>query len=225
MPFALERIVPWGRSFDEYRRMFALTEEDLERTILGCADGPASFNAEGNQRGSPIVSVDPIYAFSRAEIQQRIDATFDEIMEQTRRNKSDFLWTTFRSVDELGRARMTSMRRFLDDFEAGLRSGRYIAAELPRLPFGDQSFELALCSHFLFLYTDQLSEAFHVESALELCRAADEVRIFPLVSLDGGESRHVEPVAAAVKQYGRSVKIEPVPYEFQKGANQMMRIV
>ena len=82
-----------------------------------------------------------------------------------------------------------SMRRFLDDFEVGLRAGRYIAGELPRLPFAEQSFQLALCSHFLFLYTNQLSEAFHVESVLELCRAAGEVRIFPLVSLDGGPSR------------------------------------
>jgi hypothetical protein len=86
MPFALENVVPWGRSFDEYRRMFALTEDDLKRTILGCADGPASFNAEVWQRGTRVVSVDPIYAFSRAEIRQRIDATYDEVMEQTRQN-------------------------------------------------------------------------------------------------------------------------------------------
>jgi hypothetical protein len=27
--FTLDQFVPWGRSFDEYRRMFALTDEDL----------------------------------------------------------------------------------------------------------------------------------------------------------------------------------------------------
>jgi hypothetical protein len=27
--FTLDRVVPWGRSFDEYQRMFALTEADL----------------------------------------------------------------------------------------------------------------------------------------------------------------------------------------------------
>ena len=43
--FALDQVVPWGRSFDEYRRMFALTDADLSRVILGCGDGPASFNA------------------------------------------------------------------------------------------------------------------------------------------------------------------------------------
>ena len=46
MVFKYEEALPWGRSFDEYRRMFDLTAEDLKGSILGCADGPASFNAE-----------------------------------------------------------------------------------------------------------------------------------------------------------------------------------
>jgi hypothetical protein len=45
MTFTLDSVVPWGRSFDEYVAMFALSEEDLGRRVLGCADGPASFNA------------------------------------------------------------------------------------------------------------------------------------------------------------------------------------
>lgn len=205
--------------------MFALTEGDLRRRILGCADGPASFNAEAAERGVDVVSVDPFYAFSRADIQRRIDATYDEVIAEARRNLGDFVWTEFRSVDELGQARRASMRRFLDDFEAGLRCGRYVAGELPSLPFSDRACDLALCSHFLFLYSEQLSDAFHVESVLELCRAAGEVRIFPLISLDGTRSPHVGPVSAAVRRIGRSAEIETVPYEFQKGANQMMRIV
>jgi hypothetical protein len=120
---------------------------------------------------------------------------------------------------------MAAMRLFLDDYEAGLLAGRYVAAELPSLPFADREFDLALCSHFLFLYTDQLSEAFHVESALELCRTAREVRVFPLVSLAGEPSRHVEPVADAASRLGRRVDLVSVPYEFQRGANRMMRIV
>jgi hypothetical protein len=35
----LEQVVPWGRSFDEYRRIFALTDDDLRLRILGCGDG------------------------------------------------------------------------------------------------------------------------------------------------------------------------------------------
>jgi hypothetical protein len=35
--FTLDRVVPWGRSFDEYSRMFTLTSTDLRSKILGCA--------------------------------------------------------------------------------------------------------------------------------------------------------------------------------------------
>ena len=48
----LSVVIPWGRSFDEYRRMFVLTGDDLAGTILGCGDGPASFNAEATARAT-----------------------------------------------------------------------------------------------------------------------------------------------------------------------------
>lgn len=223
MVFSLEAVVPWGRSFDEYRRMFALTADDLVSRILGCADGPSSFHAEATERGCEVVSADPLYAFDRTEIRRRIDETYEEVIEQTRRNRSEFVWTDFASVEELGRARMAAMQRFLDDYEAGRAAGRYIAAELPCLPFADQSFELALCSHFLFLYTGQLSEAFHIAAVRELCRVAREVRLFPLVALGGAPSRHVGRVTAALPP-GWTADVVPVPYEFQRGGNQMLRL-
>jgi hypothetical protein len=59
MPFSLDRVVPWGRSLAEYRRMFALTEEQFRMRILGCADGPASFNAEATALGSMLFPLIP----------------------------------------------------------------------------------------------------------------------------------------------------------------------
>jgi hypothetical protein len=76
---------------------------------------------------------------------------------------------------------MASMARFLDDYDVGRKCGRYLAAELPSLPFEDQAFDLGLCSHFLFLYANQFSLEFHAESIVELCRVVKEVRIFPLL--------------------------------------------
>ena len=73
MAFRLEEVVPWGRSFEEYQAMFALSDKDLSGRILGCADGPASFNAGLTKRGGKIVSADPLYRFSREEIRNRID--------------------------------------------------------------------------------------------------------------------------------------------------------
>lgn len=64
MAFELSRVVPWGRSYAEYVAMFALSDEDLKRRILGCGDGPAALNAGLTGRGGSVVSVDPLYAFS-----------------------------------------------------------------------------------------------------------------------------------------------------------------
>ena len=127
MSFTLENVVPWGRSYDEYLRMFTLTEADLGRQILGCGDGPASFNAELTQHGGNVISIDPIYVFDSDQIKKRITVTYEEVMAQTRRNKNEFVWETISSVEDLGRIRMAAMDAFLEDFHAGKQGGRYIA--------------------------------------------------------------------------------------------------
>jgi hypothetical protein len=224
--FTLDKVVPWGRSFDEYRRMFALSPDDLDRRILGCSDGPASFNAEATQRGHQVVSCDPIYRFARTQLEQRIAATYDEVLQQTRLNAHEFVWDGhIRSVDELGRIRMAAMQRFLDDFEPGTRAGRYVNAELPNLPFANGAFDLALCSYFLFLYSTLLGEAFHRLALHELCRVASEVRVFPLLALGGARSPFVDACVDDLRAAGHQVTIDRVPYEFQRGGDQMLRII
>ena len=204
--------------------MFALTDADLTSSILGCADGPASFNAEATVRGYSVISCDPIYRFSTGQIRQRIRDTTEVILEQTRRNRHEFVWTSIESVEQLRDIRTSSMATFLDDFEAGRRQGRYVVAELPTLPFANATFRLALCSHLLFLYSEQLSEDFHVSAALEMCRVAAEVRIFPLVALGSVQSAHVAAVTDRLRLAGHEVRIEKVDYEFQRGGNEMMRV-
>ena len=222
--FTLDRVVPWGRSFDEYRRMFALGDDDLRSRILGCADGPASFNAEASIAGRRVVSCDPLYRFTTDQISDRILTTSEVILEQTRRNVDQFVWTTIRSVDELRAVRMSSMATFLADFDAGKREGRYVDATLPSLPFAAESFDLALCSHFLFLYSEQFSEEFHLAALRDMCRVAKEVRVFPLLALDGARSPYVDPLQKRLGPEGYTISIDEVPYEFQRGGNQMMRV-
>jgi hypothetical protein len=222
--FTLDQVVPWGRSFEEYVRMFALTDADLQSRILGCADGPASFNPEATRRGGQVVSFDPLYRFDASQIRERIAATRDHVLEQTRQNAGEFVWDMIPSVAHLDRVRMAAMQAFLDDYGAGAREGRYVAAALPALPFADRAFDLALCSHFLFLYADRLTAAFHEAAVMESCRVAREVRIFPLLALGGRPSPFVDRVADSGRARGYEVSIEVVPYEFQRGGNQMMRI-
>jgi hypothetical protein len=222
--FTLDQVTLWGRSFDEYQRMFALTADDLSLKILGCGDGPASFNAEATRRGAKVISCDPIYRFDLDRLRERITSTRDMILDQTRRNATEFVWSTIRSVEELGQIRMDTMNEFLADYQIGRADGRYVAAELPSLPFSDSAFDLGLCSHFLFLYTTQLGEAFHHAAIREMCRVAIEVRIFPLLALGATRSPLVGPVVEALVADGWGVSIENVPYEFQRGGDEMMRV-
>ncbi len=224
MPFAIDRVVPWGRTLAEYRGMFALTDADLRRRIVGCGDGPASFNAELTAQHGLVVSIDPLYAAPARAIERRVEETFEVVMDEVRRNRDDFVWTHVPSIEELGRRRLAAMRHFLSDYGAGAQAGRYVAAALPALPFGDGSFDLALSSHFLFLYSEQLDLAFHLNSLREMLRVADEVRVFPLLQIGGAPSPHVAATAAALRSDGVDASIEPVPYEFQRGGNRMLRL-
>jgi uncharacterized protein (DUF952 family) len=220
--FQLAEVVPWGRSFDEYVAMFSLTAEDLRAAILGCGDGPASFNAELTRRGGTVTSIDPLYALSADQIRARIAEITPVVLEQTRQSAGSFAWKHIRSVEHLQEVRLGAMDDFLRDFAAPGSQPRYETGGLPVLPYRDGQFGLALCSHFLFLYSESLSQQFHVDAIGELCRVAAEARIFPLLELGGAESRHLRPVIDALEIRGFSVAIRTVPYEFQQGGNQML---
>jgi hypothetical protein len=220
MPIQYKEVVPWGRNMDEYSRMFDLKESDLKLNILGCGDGPASFNVEWSERGGHVTSIDPLYYFDLETIQKRIAETYEDVLNQTRAHQGNFVWDAISSPAELGRIRMEAMQRFMDSYEAGKANKKYIPGELPVLPFEDGSFDLALSSHFLFLYTDNLSFDFHVAAIHEMLRVAKEVRIFPLLDVNAQESRYLAGVLENFQDY--HPEIRKVKYEFQRGGNRML---
>lgn len=220
----LDEVKPWGRSLKEYKRMFNLSAADLNAGILGCGDGPASFNAELTRLGYRVVSADPLYAFSKTEIERRVRETYNPILSQAKENADRYVWTYFPTLEALGRARLRAMKTFLADFDTGLAEGRYLPQALPSLGFADGQFALALCSHLLFLYSEQLSLNFHIASVTELLRVAGEVRVFPLVDLACRPSVHLEPVRSHFTARGFTAEVSAVPYEFQRGGSQMLRL-
>ncbi len=68
MAFELKDVVPWGRNLDEYINMFGLTDFDLNKRIISFGDGPASFNCEMTNLNRKVISLDPIYQFSKSEV-------------------------------------------------------------------------------------------------------------------------------------------------------------
>lgn len=223
MAFELNSVVPWGRNLSEYRAMFNLTDAMLKQSFISFGDGPASFNAEMGEHGHRVISLDPLYQFSKTDIEERIRITKDEIIEQTRKNMDNFIWNHIKSIDELKAVRSAAMERFLEDFDDGKKEGRYMAHELPlRTPFTDLQFDIGLSSHFLLLYP-QLGLEFHLNAITEMLRCCREIRIFPILNLNAEKS---EVLDAVIDHFNKkhSTEIVTTSYEFQKKGNQMLTI-
>ena len=143
-------------------------------------------------------------------------------MPQVSARPEEYSWKSIRDPEELGRVRMRAMGAFLDDYDPGKEQGRYVEGSLPELPFADGQFDLALCSHFLFLYSERFDLEQHIASARELCRVAKEARVYPLLTLEGEPSPHLAPLRSALRDVGIDTRLESVGYEFQIGATQML---
>lgn len=223
MAFELSKVVPWGRTLEEYKLMFTLSEDDLKKSVASFGDGPASVNAEMKKLNYNVVSFDPIYAFTKEQLVGRIQETKDIVMEQTRKNKENFCWTTIKDLNELEKIRMDAMNNFILDFEEGLKENRYIPHELPnKTSFPERHFDIGLSSHFLLLYS-QLGLDFHIKAIDEMLRICKEVRIFPILDLDAKVSTLLEEI---IKHYNNKYNVSLIEtnYEFQKGGNKMLLI-
>lgn len=224
MGFELKHIVPWGRNLAEYRKFFQLTESDLDKSILACADGPASVNAELTEKGKVCISFDPLYSFSKDEIASRIRETSVEVYQQLLANRNDYLWDDYNSPETVLDIRLKAMNQFLEDYDKGKSEGRYIACSLPDVPVKDKYFDLILCSHFLFTYTVQLTKEFHLTCIRELLARGSELRIFPICALNGLPSPHLDYVKQELEKLTIHYELVETEYEFQKGGNLMLKI-
>lgn len=223
MVMKLDKVVPFGRSLAEYQRMFQLSSDELVCEILDIAGGPASFNAEMAQLGHSVTSIDPIYAFSGQEIQKRFDACVDDIIEQVKKTPNDWVWSYHKSPEDLRTNREKALALFLADYEKGKAEHRYVAGSLPDVPIA-KHYDLVLCSHFLFLYSEQLSYDFHQQAIFKLLECSQELRIFPLLTLGLERSPYLDDLRRELEQQGYGSEITKVDYEIQPGGNEMLKI-
>jgi len=211
-----------GRTFAEYRRMFDLTAADLAaKVILDCGGGAGAFTATAAELAAEAVAVDPLYGPPPDALEPELDAAIEYNVDQLREKRDLFVWEFYGDVDTRGQYLRAAAERFLADYAT--HSERYVAGRLPDLPFEADSADLALVANLLFVYDDRLDREFHASALRELARVArDEVRVFPLASLDRTRSAFVEPVTEALRADGHAVSLREVPYEFQPGATEML---
>lgn len=215
----------WGHSLADYRQMFALKDDDLNKRILDCGGGPASFNAEMTHQGHEVVSFDRLYALPEMDVTQQVEATLQHLESEVVAHQQDFVWDSVHSAQEFNTMHRQATHAFLDDFSKGKQQQRYVTETFPTLSFEENSFDLALSSHYLFHSPiDGDDETFHIAAILEMCRVANEARIFPLLNSDGEVSELMGPLMLQLQQHDLGIEVREVPYQFQKNGNAMLRV-
>ncbi len=101
---------------------------------------------------------------------------------------------------------------------------RYVTTTYPQTGFADQQFDLALVSHFLFLYDDHLDYDFHRRTLLELLRVAHEVRVFPLVNLRTERAAALTQMLSDPVFSPYQITIQRVDYEFIRNGCEVLII-
>lgn len=211
-----------GRTFAEYRRMFDLGAADLAgRALLDCGGGAGAFTATAAELADSAVAVDPIYGPPPDALEPELDAAIEYNVTQLREKRDLFVWDFYGDLDARGRYLRAAAERFLADYAT--HPDRYVAGELPDLPLEADAVDLALVANLLFVYDDRLDRAFHEAALRELARVArEEVRVFPLHSLDRTRSAYVDPLVETLRADGHGVELREVPYESQPGATEML---
>jgi ubiquinone/menaquinone biosynthesis C-methylase UbiE len=217
-------VPPWGRNASEYEAFFGLADVPPSARILDCGGGPASFAAEWGNRGRSVVAADPVYRFSAEAIGDDFEATATRMLQGMQKARHRFEWDRYGSPENVVQIRRNALSEFAADFRVSGAAGRYIAARLPELPFQADSFDLVLCGHLLFLYSDELDAAMHLACIQEMLRVGPEVRIFPLLDMDGRTSVHLNRITDSLQSIAR-LDFVSVPFEFRPGDSRMLRIV
>lgn len=193
--------------------------------ILDCPAGASSFAAEAYKLGFDVTACDILYNLTADKLIEKGRNDLQHVFEKFDEVNHLYVWKYYKDKDEVMVLRSRALEIFADDFSSGFKKGRYKHAELPHLPFPDKSFSLVLSGNFLFLYGDRLDFDFHIACIKELLRVCSgEVRIFPLVGLDAKPYPHLNKMLSYFDSDNIKAEIVKVPFEFQRGANKMLKL-
>lgn len=203
-----------SRPLDEYCGLFGLNRSDLRAMpgpVLDCPGGASGLVAEARELGCLVIATDPLYAAPPAERTALARAGRDTMSAAITADRARYLPAEQVHPEKYLRSWDRARRLFAADSSA--HPERYIAAELPRLPFDDHTFVLSLSSYLLFAYPELFSPADQLSALLELVRVTDpagEVRVYPLHDGEGRRCPHLNDLRAALGRHHVSTKIIPV---------------
>ena len=203
-----------SRPLANYLDFFGLTSADLAgQRILDCPGGASSFTAEARALGADSIALDPTYGKAPTEF-AGIGRDQIALSDDWFRSNPQLFLPAGRgdaNISAIIAARHHALDLFLSDYEN--EPERYVAGQLPFLPFPDESFDLVLSSHLLFTYADRFDRDFHLAGILELLRvSAGEVRIYPLSDYLGITAPWFDDLIAKLRHLAVGVTIAPVVF-------------
>jgi len=219
----LDRVVLLGRTFEEYRRYFLLESDNLVgKKVLDVAGGVSSFCAEANNLGIKVTAFDPIYSLSREKIRERSDPDLESVYRSIGLVPT-YRWGFYKNPEYMRALRERACATFFSDFKS--HPQRYVAGDLPRLPFADREFDLALVSYLLFAYQDRFDYEFHRDSILEVMRVTQgEARIYPTVTFEAQRSEYISMLQSdPTLQAFEFTEIE-TDFEFLVNSNSFLKV-
>ncbi len=218
----LDRVVLLGRTFEEYRRYFLLKPEELiARDVLDMAGGVSSFCAEANgQHTRDFVRSDlsVVSRRNRGALRARSRSGLPRHWERSH--------LSLELLQDSGtHARVSAVRLFRFCVRLQNPPERYVAGELPSLPFPDGSFDLTLVSYFLFAYQERLTCEFHRDSILELMRVTrSEACIYPTITFEAQPSQYIPlPRSDPALQHFQFTELK-TDFEFLMNSNSFLRM-
>ena len=212
----------WGRTLEDYNAMFNLKPLSNSINIVSIADGPSTVNLELRNKGFNFKSVDPVYGFSLDEIERYFSESFEYNKTFFYNNKDKFVFGDSIEITKILSKRKETYESFIQDFK--INKADYIVGSLPALPFSNQSFDLCLCSNFLFLFDDSFDLNFHFLSIQEMLRISKELRIFPIYNRQGNTSVFFNRVLDFLNERGYIWSLQESKYEIYKGQHNYLQI-
>jgi hypothetical protein len=219
----LDHVVLLGRTFEEYRRYFLLDPDRLVgKRVLDLAGGVSSFCAEANKLGIRVTAFDPIYSLSAGKIREQSEPDLESVYQSIGRVPT-YRWAFYKNPGYMRVLRERASAIFFSDYK--IHPERYVAGQLPRLPFADAEFDLTLVSYLLFAYQGWFDYQFHGDSILEIMRVTrGEARIYPTVTFEAQPSEYI-PMLQSDSALRRFVFTEiKTDFEFLVNSNSFLRV-
>lgn len=200
----------WIYSLADYRQIFDLSDQDLQKELLDFPAGISSVNAELNALGHRIISAGPLYSLNPTQMQQFAQQNLHRNIEAS---QDPALIESWKRSTEL----------FLNDYDIGKQHGRYIALQLPPFSQIHHPCELLLCADLLF---NPHPEGVHDTSELmnDLAKLAAEVRIYPLPEDKTAVNSALGPVMLEFQRRNFGVEVRAIEWPHRNKSNAMLRV-